>query len=100
MEVLAGRVALALDSAGLFTELQTMESQRTAALGNLAEAVTVQNPQGTLIYANLARIEQALADLQVAPQADDTTVLAVQRVGMPSATTLESGADAGLTSVP
>ena len=58
VEVLAGRVALALDNAGLFTELQTMESQLTAALGNLAEAVTVQNAQGSLIYAN-----QAAADV-------------------------------------
>jgi PAS domain S-box-containing protein len=58
VEVLAGRVALALDNAGLFTELQTMESQLTTALGNLAEAVTVQNAQGSLIYAN-----QAAADV-------------------------------------
>lgn len=57
-EVLSGRVALALDNAGLFTELQTMESQLTTALGNLAEAVTVQNAQGGLIYAN-----QAAADV-------------------------------------
>jgi PAS domain S-box-containing protein len=58
VEVLAGRVALALDNAGLFTELQTMESQLTTALGSLAEAVTVQNAQGNLIYAN-----QAAADV-------------------------------------
>jgi serine phosphatase RsbU (regulator of sigma subunit)/PAS domain-containing protein len=58
VEVLAGRVALALDNAGLFTDLQTMESQLTTALANLAEAVTVQNPQGNLIYAN-----QAAADV-------------------------------------
>jgi PAS domain S-box-containing protein len=57
-EVLAGRVAPALDNAGLSTELQTMESQLTTALGNLAEAVTVQNAQGNLIYAN-----QAAADV-------------------------------------
>jgi PAS domain S-box-containing protein len=58
VEVLAGRVALALDNAGLFTELQTMEAQLTTALGSLAEAVTVQNAQGNLIYAN-----QAAADV-------------------------------------
>ncbi|HWE11145.1 MAG TPA: SpoIIE family protein phosphatase [Solirubrobacteraceae bacterium] len=54
VEVLAGRVALALDNAGLFTERQTMESQLTTVLGNLSEAVTVQNPRGNLIYANHA----------------------------------------------
>ncbi len=54
VEVLAGRVALALDNAGLFTELQTIEAQLTTALGSLADAVTVQNPEGSLVYANEA----------------------------------------------
>jgi PAS domain S-box-containing protein len=58
VEVLAGRVALALDNAGLFTEWQSMESQLTTVLGNLSEAVTVQNARGSLIYAN-----QAAADI-------------------------------------
>jgi serine phosphatase RsbU (regulator of sigma subunit)/anti-sigma regulatory factor (Ser/Thr protein kinase)/PAS domain-containing protein len=58
VRVLSGRVALALDNAGLFTELQTAEAQLTAALGGLAEAVTIQNPHGNLIYAN-----QAAADI-------------------------------------
>jgi serine phosphatase RsbU (regulator of sigma subunit)/PAS domain-containing protein len=51
-EILAGRAALALDNAGLFTELQTIEVQLTTVLGSLMEAVTVQNPQGNLVYAN------------------------------------------------
>lgn len=54
VEVLAGRVALALDNAGLFIELQTMEAQLTAVLGSLTEAVTVRGAQGGLIYANQA----------------------------------------------
>jgi PAS domain S-box-containing protein len=58
IEVLAGRVALALDNAGLFRELQTMEAQLTAVLGSLTEAVTVRGARGGLIYAN-----QAAADL-------------------------------------
>jgi PAS domain S-box-containing protein len=57
VEVLAGRVALALDNAGLFTDLQTIEAQLTTALGSLGEAVTVQNAQGNLIYANQAAAE-------------------------------------------
>jgi PAS domain S-box-containing protein len=52
--VLAGRAALALDNAGLSTELQTIEAQLTTALGSLMDAVTVQNPQGALVYANEA----------------------------------------------
>jgi PAS domain S-box-containing protein len=51
-KVLAGRAALALDNAGLFSELETIEAQLTAALSTLAEAVTVQHAEGALIYAN------------------------------------------------
>lgn len=57
-EVFAGRVALALDNAGLFVELQTMEAQLSVALGSLSESVTIQNRHGNLIYAN-----QAAADM-------------------------------------
>ncbi|MFP5362593.1 MAG: SpoIIE family protein phosphatase [Thermoleophilia bacterium] len=53
-KVLAGRAALALDNAGLFSELETVEAQLTAALSTLAEAVTVQHTGGSLIYANEA----------------------------------------------
>lgn len=56
-EVVAGRVALALDNAGLFVELQTMEAQLSGALGSLSEAVTIQNVHGNLIYANQAAAE-------------------------------------------
>ncbi len=52
--VLAGRVALALDNAGLFTELRATEAQLTTALGSLSEAVTIQDPGGGLVYANQA----------------------------------------------
>jgi PAS domain S-box-containing protein len=52
--VLSGRVALALDNAGLFSELESLEARQSAALGTLAEAVTVQDPSGRLIYANEA----------------------------------------------
>ncbi|MEA2243392.1 MAG: hypothetical protein QOD24_2948 [Solirubrobacteraceae bacterium] len=53
-KLLAGRAALALDNAGLFSELETIEAQLTAALSTLAEAVTVQHSGGALIYANEA----------------------------------------------
>jgi PAS domain S-box-containing protein len=52
--VLGGRAALALDNAGLYSELETTEAQLTAALSTLAEAVTVQHTGGGLIYANEA----------------------------------------------
>ncbi|MDP2713053.1 MAG: SpoIIE family protein phosphatase [Solirubrobacteraceae bacterium] len=53
-KVLAGRVGLALDNAGLYSELETIEAQLTAVLSTLAEAVTVQRNAGALIYANEA----------------------------------------------
>jgi GAF domain-containing protein len=54
VEVLAGRIALALDNAGLFRELQSVEAQLSAALESLTEAVTILNGHGDLIYANAA----------------------------------------------
>ena len=51
-QLLAGRVGLALDNAGLFAELETAQVQLTTALDTLAEAITIQNEHGTLVYAN------------------------------------------------
>ena len=50
--VLSGRVALALDNAGLFSEVETLAARQAAALGSLAEAVTMQDHTGALVYAN------------------------------------------------
>jgi PAS domain S-box-containing protein len=53
-KLFAGRAALALDNAGLFSELETIEAQLTTALATLAEAVTIQHSGGGLVYANEA----------------------------------------------
>jgi PAS domain S-box-containing protein len=55
--VLSGRVALALDNAGLFRELESLEAQQTAALSSLAEAVYIEDVAGRWIYANAAAAE-------------------------------------------
>lgn len=52
-EVLTGRVALALDNAGLSASLTSLERQLEATLSSLAEAVTVQSRDQT-VYANPA----------------------------------------------
>ena len=52
IQVLSGRVALALDNAGLYAELTTIEAQLGAAMSGLAEAVTIQHAEGALVYAN------------------------------------------------
>ncbi|MEY2535079.1 MAG: hypothetical protein QOF29_2989, partial [bacterium] len=49
---LARRAATALDNARLFAELSRTERQLEAILGNLAEAVTVQAPDQSLLYVN------------------------------------------------
>ena len=54
---IARRAALALDNARLFAELRRTEGQLEAVLGNLAAAVTVQAPDGSLVYVNQAAAE-------------------------------------------
>ncbi len=75
--VLAGRVALALDNAGLFSEIETLAAQHTAALGSLAEAVTMQDESGTVVYANEAAARslgfESVADLLRTPPAEIAT---------------------------
>jgi PAS domain S-box-containing protein len=56
-EVLAGRVALALDNAGLTRELTVAEEQFGLVLHALAEAVTMNDAAGRLVYANPAAVE-------------------------------------------
>ena len=51
-ELLASRFALALDNAGLSSELLGTQNRMAAIMGNLAEAVTVQDLDGNLIYTN------------------------------------------------
>jgi PAS domain S-box-containing protein len=53
----ARRAALALDNAVLFAELRRAEGQLEAVLANLAAAVTVQAPDGSLVYVNQAAAE-------------------------------------------
>jgi PAS domain S-box-containing protein len=55
-------VALALDNAGLSQELVTVEQQLQAILENLGEAVTVQDRDGRLVFANRTAAELLGAD--------------------------------------
>jgi serine phosphatase RsbU (regulator of sigma subunit)/PAS domain-containing protein len=53
-EVAAGRVALALDAAGLSEMVAGLERRFEVALQNLAEAVLVRDASGTTVFANPA----------------------------------------------
>ncbi len=55
---LARRAALAIDNARLFSEVRRVEQRLEAVLVNLAEAITLTDDQGQMVFAN-----QAAADL-------------------------------------
>jgi len=55
---LARRAALAIDNARLFSEVRRVERRLEAALVNLAEAITMTDARGHMVFAN-----QAAADL-------------------------------------
>jgi PAS domain S-box-containing protein len=54
IKTLAGRLALALDNAGLFSDLESVERRMDAVLDRIPEAVTVHEASGALVYANEA----------------------------------------------
>ena len=55
--VVAGRVSLTIDNAGLTRHVQDLELQLGTALGGLSEAVTVTSAEGRTVYANPAALE-------------------------------------------
>jgi PAS domain S-box-containing protein len=51
-QVLANRLGLALDSAGLFSDLESVERRLDTVMSMLDEAITVHDASGDLVYAN------------------------------------------------
>jgi PAS domain S-box-containing protein len=51
-QVLANRLGLALDNAGLFSDLESVERRLDTVMSMLNEAVTVHDAGGDLVYAN------------------------------------------------
>jgi len=63
--VLASRVGIALDNAGLFSDLESVERRMDSVMESVAEAVIVHEGGGNLVYANHAASELAgFGDLQ------------------------------------
>ena len=56
-ELVAGRVAVVLDNAGLTRQAREAEQRLVAALDALGEAVTMNGPDGRTVYANQAAVE-------------------------------------------
>src|SRR4051794_10397978 len=61
-EVLAGRVALALENAGLNAELEDAERRFRAIVDGMFDGVTVRAADGRLVYANDAAIDVLRVD--------------------------------------
>ena len=53
-EILASRIALALDNAGLFSDLESIERRMDTVMSILEEAVVIQGADGELVFANPA----------------------------------------------
>jgi PAS domain S-box-containing protein len=53
-QALASRVALALDNAGLFSDLESVERRMDNVMSMLDEAVVIHDAQGELVYTNPA----------------------------------------------
>src|SRR5206468_4317674 len=51
-QVLANRLGLALDNAGLFSDLESVERRLDTVMSMLDEAITVHDAGGDLVYAN------------------------------------------------
>jgi PAS domain S-box-containing protein len=65
---LARRAALAIDNARLYSEVRQVEQRLAAILVNLAEAITLVDAQGQMVFAN-----QAAADLLGASSPEELT---------------------------
>ncbi|HEY7933794.1 MAG TPA: SpoIIE family protein phosphatase [Solirubrobacteraceae bacterium] len=59
---LARRSAMAIDNARLFSELRSVERRLEAILANLAEAITVVDEHGRMVFANQAAADLLLID--------------------------------------
>jgi PAS domain S-box-containing protein len=54
---LASRVGIALDNAGLFSDLESVERRMDSVMANVAEAVIVHDGKGHLVFANKSASE-------------------------------------------
>ena len=76
VSVLASRIGIALDNAGLFSDLESVERRMDSVMENVSEAVIVHDGTGKLVYANSAASELLGFDgseglISAQPQAED-----------------------------
>ena len=78
-QTFAGRVALALDNAGLFSDLESVERRMDNVMSILDEAVVIRDSHGELVYANPAAAS-LMGIEEVAPGVELATPSATQAI--------------------
>jgi serine phosphatase RsbU (regulator of sigma subunit)/PAS domain-containing protein len=72
-EVMSGRIALALDNAGLFSDLESVERRLDAVMNLIGEAVIVHDAEQRIVFANAAAARwfssKSVAELLDSPEA-------------------------------
>ena len=58
VQILASRIGLALDNAGLFSDLESVERRMDTVMSILDEAVVINDSEGELVFANPAAARQ------------------------------------------
>lgn len=58
VQILASRIGLALDNAGLFSDLESVERRMDTVMSILDEAVVIHGPDGELVFVNPAAARQ------------------------------------------
>jgi PAS domain S-box-containing protein len=94
-EVLAGRISLALDNAGLSRMVGELERQLESIFANLAEAVLVRDPGGQMVFAN-----QAAAGLLGFDSVEEMTAASAQEMMARFKAFDEAGRELSLADLP
>jgi PAS domain S-box-containing protein len=92
---LARRAALAIDNASLFSDLQRVEQRLEAILASLAEAITVEDHSGQIIFTN-----RAAADLLGSATTGELTSARPGTIGARFLILDEEGRELGLEDMP
>jgi PAS domain S-box-containing protein len=92
---LAGRAAMAIDNARLFSQLRRVERRLDAVLANVAEAITLTDDRGLTVFAN-----QAAADLLGADTPEELTSAPPGTIMERFLVFDEDGRELGLESMP
>jgi len=92
---LAGRAAMAIDNARLFSQLRRVEQRLEAVLANVAEAITLSDDRGLTVFAN-----QAAAELLGAATPEELTSAPPESIMERFLVYDEDGRELGLQSMP